>query len=392
MLYKAKLILTKKIIGIAILAISVLIFGCDNNTKTNTKTKSTSNKINVAVFKGDGVSPTCVIETFEALKIDSGISPQIITAAEITAGKLNDFEVIIFPGGSGSKELNNLGQIAATKVLDFVKAGNAAVGICAGGYLFSTTKDYPSLRLVSATEWDREHYDKGRALIEFELSTAGLEIFPELKNRKSFLQYYDGPVLMASDSGKSGVQKYIEHAKYVSDITVHPNYPSGITPGKSFILGEDYGNGRAMVIAGHPESTPGMRWMVPRMARWAANKELISYNSKWIKPELNNSEIFFKKELVKQEKEYFWQLSSNIVENKLIAMQKLYEMRSRPAVRWNLGMLRDNNAQVRTLAAHLLQETEYTAAIPDLQIAFNIETDTTARSSIKKAIYFLSKF
>ena len=367
----------------------VFVFVACNNTKPE---KNTSAKINVAVFNGSGVSANCVVETYEALKIDTGISPAIISAAEITIGNIDEFDVIIFPGGSGSKEFNNLGQIAAEKVRHFVESGKGAVGICAGGFLFSTTKDYPSLRLVSATEWDREHYDKGRALVEFELTGEGIKLFPELENKKAFLQYYDGPVFMPADSGRSGKLDYIEYAKYVSDIVIHENYPAGITPGKTFLLGEMVGNGRAMVISGHPESTPGMRWIVPRMARWAAGKEMMNYNPKWVRPHLNESKIFYTPDLVKKEKEMFWHLTSKDVEKKLMAMQRLYAMRSRPAVRWNLGMLRDSNSEVRTKAAFLIKETEYTAALPDLKSAFEIESDDVAKSAINDAIVFLSDF
>jgi phosphoribosylformylglycinamidine (FGAM) synthase-like amidotransferase family enzyme len=373
-----------------VLFASLLIFtGCKNRPKQE---PISSDKINVAVFNGNGASATCVTETYEALKIDTGIQPSFISAAEIVSGKIDELDVIIFPGGSGSKELVNLGQTAAGKVLNFVKSGKGAVGICAGGYLFSTTKDYPSLRLVSATEWDREHYDKGRALVEFKLTGEGLKLFPELKNKNTFLQYYDGPVFMPADSGKSGVLDYIEYAKYVSDIAIHKNYPAGITPGKTFLLGEKVGNGRAIVVAGHPEATPGMRWMVPRLARWAANKKTVSYKSKWVRPEINTAKIFFTTDMVKKEKEMFWKLTSNSAEDKIAAMQSLFEMRSRPAVRWNLGMLRDSDSKVKTKAALLLKETEYTAAIPDLKSALKTETDSQVKAAIKDAIGFLSDF
>jgi hypothetical protein len=197
---------------------------------------------------------------------------------------------------------------------------------------------------------------------------------------------------MPADSGRSGNVNYIEYAKYVSDIVIHNNYPAGITPGKSFLLGEKVGKGRAIIVAGHPEATPGMRWMVPRMARWAANKKIVSYNPKWVRPEINRTEIFFKPGLVKKEKEMFWRLTSNSAEDKINAMQSLFEMRSRPAVRWNLGMLRDSNPKVRTKAALLLKETEYTAAVPDLKSALEIETDSLAKAAIKDAISFLSDF
>ena len=384
---------TKYIITNFILFLSIVfgLLSCQNNMPIDQDAKS--GKLKVAVFAGNGASPTCVIETFEALRIDTGIFPSIIKSAGIISGKLKDIDVIIFPGGSGSKELTNLGERGKQKILDFVKVeGKAAVGICAGGFLFSTTKDYPSLQLVSATEWDRAHYNKGRALIQFSLTPQGLEIFPELKDQSCFLQYYDGPVFMPSDSGRSGTMDYIELAKYTTDIDVHENFPVGVTPGKSFFLNQQVGEGKVIVTAGHPEATPGMRWIVPRMARWAADKEMISYKQKWIRPELNDSAILFYPKLVKLEKKLFWQLLNDTVEYRLNAMQKLYELRSRPAVRWNKGMLRSNNAAVRGKAAELLMLTEYTDALPDLESALELETNTNTRKYIQDAIEFISEF
>ncbi len=383
---KAKNIITT---GFYFLFLTVFI-SCNNGSSEREKSETT--KINVAIFNGNGASAVCILETYESLKIDTGITAGFISAREISEGKLTNFDVVIFPGGSASKELNNLGQSGAEKVLDYVKSGHGVVGICAGGYLFSTTKGYPSLRLVSATEWDRAHYDKGRALVEFELTAEGENVFPELADKKCFLQYYDGPVLMAADSGKSNIQNYNEYGKFVTDIQIHKGYPAGITPGKTFLLSEKIEEGRAIVVAGHPESTPGMRWMVARLARWAAKEPLVSYNPKWVRPDIYSTEILFKPELVKKEKDYFWNLLSESPELKIAAMQNLWEMHSRPAVRWNMGLLRDTSAPVRAKAAVLLKQAEYSDALPDLKIAFEQETDAETKSVIKASIDFLSEY
>jgi glutamine amidotransferase-like uncharacterized protein len=376
-----------KINGLILIAVLGLLF-----QSCQTKTTPTELKIRVAVFNGLGASETCILETYEALKIDTGISSEYISSSDIALDKLKDIDVVIFPGGSASKELNNMGNTAIEKINSFVQGGGGIVGICAGGYLLSTTKNYPSLRLISATEWDRAHYDKGRALVEFELTKNALTLFPELENHKCFLQYFDGPVLMPSDSGLSGKYDYTEMARFVSDIKIHETYPSGITPQKTFLLAQEIGKGRAIVVAGHPEATPGMRWMVARMARWSANKNLINYNPKWIRPELNDSAIFFVKDLEKAEKDNFWKLFSENSNKKLAAMKYLQDIRSRPAVRWNLGLLRDKDPKVRAMAAFYLMQNEYTAAITDLNAAFETESDSSAKKSIQEAINYLTNF
>jgi hypothetical protein len=371
---------------LTIISLLILLLQCKSiKTEENTKLK-------VAIFNGLGASETCISETYEALKIDTGIITNYISASEINLGKIQQYDVVIFPGGSASNQLNNIGEQSAEKIKEFIKNGGGLVGICAGGYLLSTTKNYPSLEIVSATEWDRKHYDKGRALVEFKLTDLGLEVFPELLNKKCFLQYFDGPVFMPSDSGKSGLQSYKEFAIYISDIAIKPDYPIGITPGKTFLLGENIGKGKAMVIAGHPEATPGMRWMLPRMVRWTAGKELIKYHQKWINPQMYDSAIFYSTELIGYEKSNFWKLLSQKPQDKLEAMHELQKIKSRQGVRWNIGLLRDNSKEVRALAAELILKNEYSAAIKDIENALNIETDSLTKITLQKTFNYLKTF
>ena len=373
-----------------ILFLSVLLFLFISNSDIYAQTQATKDKLVVGVFSGNGASATCIVETLEALKIDTGIIPIAVSASDIQSNTLNDIDVLIFPGGSGSKELNNLGQSGADMVHKFVKErGKGIVGICAGGYLLSSTPGYPSLELSSAKNIDRAHYDRGRGLVEFQLNKEGYQVFPELENNSLFLQYYDGPILQPVDSLN---KKYTELGTYVTDIHPHKGYPSDITPGKSILLRELIGKGRLFIVTGHPEATPGMRWMVPRMARWAANSKLVGYDKKWIRPELNDSAILFTSDLGKYEKKQYWALFGDDIEKKIKAMNNLYKIRSRPAVRWNVGLLRDYNPKIRMKAANLLMETEYTAALPDLLIAHKIEKDLNTKEQMAKTIEFLSAF
>jgi len=365
-----------------------LIFAsaCNSDVKKHTETQSENKnvKIQVGVFDGNGAGAISVIETIEALRIDTGINAFAISAVDIQKGELKNIDVLIFPGGSGSKELNNLGQSGKEKVIDFVKnQGKGVVGICAGAYLLSSTAGYPSIAMASSVHIDRKHYNRGRGLVQFDLTGLGLKIFPELEGKEMFVQYYDGPVLSQSDSIETD---YNEVATFVTDI--HPDNfaPEDITPGRTFSLNENIGKGKLFIFAGHPESTPGMRWLIPRMVRWVSSSDLISYNQKWIRPEINSKAILFDRELRKEEKKLFWQLYSDNTEDVINAMNSLNAMRSRPAVRWNIGLLRHNSADVRKNAAKLIAETEYTYALKDLDQAFKLEQNSDTKKVMQNAI------
>jgi hypothetical protein len=122
------------------------------------------------------------------------------------------------------------------------------------------------------------------------------------------------------------------------------------------------------------------------MVRWVSSKDLVSYYEKWIRPEINNKPILFDRELRKEEKKLFWQLYSDNTEDVINAMNSLNTMRSRPAVRWNIGLLRHKNADVRRNAAKLIAETEYTYALKDLNQAFKNEQNSDTKKVMKNAI------
>jgi len=346
------------------------------------------NLLKVAVFNGNGASPVCVLETMEALKIDSGIYAREITAYDIMNGQLDDVDVLVFPGGSGSKEYNNLGQLAAEKVKTFAqKPGKGIIGICAGGYLLSTTPTYPSLQILGAPD-TREYYDRGRGLIAFHLNDKGKEIFYELKDRDSlYIQYYDGPIF-------AGAEKYGLNVLggIYSDIATHKGYPHGYTPGKPAFFTKKYGEGKIFVSVGHPEATAGMRWMVPRMARWIAGRKLITYSKDLIRPQLNNKEILFYKDTKKKESRLFWRLFDDDPSVVASAMDSLYALRSRPSIRWSIGLLRHKNPDIRLKAAQYILNTEYTAAIPDMESAYLHEKDKKYKTKLGKMLSKLKSF
>ncbi len=356
----------------------LFVVSCEQAPKDITRLGMHSDKamIKIAVFEGNGAGTVSVVETIEALRIDTGILAKAITASQIQNGELNYFDALIIPGGSGSKQLNNIGEQGQELIKEYVKSGKGIVGICAGAYMLSSTEGYPNMKIATSVHIDRAHYNRGRGLVEFVLVEEGLKIFPELENNSLLVQYYDGPVLVQGDS----LNKYNELGRFVTDI--HPdNYaPTGITPGRTFLLNQSYGEGKVFLMAGHPESTPGMRWLVPRMARWVTNNELIYYAPLWVRPELNDTAILFTKAQRKYEKELYWKLFGNNAEEIIDAMRILNELRSRPAVRYNMGLLRSENVEVRLMAAKLLLDTEYTAAIDDVRVALNKETNEEIKS------------
>jgi glutamine amidotransferase-like uncharacterized protein len=337
--------------------------------------QATSIKIKVGVFDKNGDSPWCIIDVIEALKIDPAIDCEIIRASQIVSDEIYEFDAIVFPGGSGRGETQSLGESGMEKVVQLVKEkGIAVIGICAGAYIMTETPDYPSLNLNGFEAIDIEHDNRGHGLSQFSLNEKGKEIFPELKDRKiSFCQYYEGPVLIPAKKTKG-----IELASMLSDIHTVEGSPANMTNNKPFIVVASVGKGKVASFVGHPECTPGMRWMLPRIVRWATNNEMIKYSECVVRPDFFKQEIIYTKEIQEMQSKYQDMLSGS-KEEKLMAIDKVIELACWSSKKWIPGMLRDKDSDVRVKASNAIVQIERTDAIPDLESAILNEKNSECK-------------
>jgi hypothetical protein len=278
----------------------------------------------------------------------------------------------------------NLGEQAIEIIQKCVKKdGKGVVGICAGGYLLSNTTNYPSMNLSGAKVIDRDHYNRGNGLVEFELTKQGEDIFPELiEIEHLFIEYYEGPILAPAENPEN---TYSVLANFVSDVHQKGNAKSGITPGKPYFINTKIGKGKLFVSVGHPESTPGMRWMVPRMVRWVSGKQMISYEGNVIRPNLFSKEVLHNSETDKEIDKLFYQLFDDNNNVQIEAINKLENLRAWSGKKWIPGLLRDNSPKVRERAAKYLADNEITYELPELKSAILAEKN-------KKTIEKLSEY
>jgi len=368
--------LTSRFILFALMSLSIL-----SSCKKVEKQNHSNETIRVGVFDKNGDSPWCITDALEALKIDPNIETEVVRASQIISGELDAFDAIVFPGGSGRGETQSLGEKGMEKLIDMVKTeGKAVVGICAGAYIMTETPDYPSLNLNGCEAIDIEHDHRGHGLAKFSLTKEGKKIFPELKNRKiSFCQYYEGPVLMPAKSGA----KFTEMATMLSDVHTVEGTPANMTNNRPFVVAAEVGKGRVASFVGHPECTPGMRWMLPRMVRWTCNKELISYPENVVRPDFFKNEIIYTKDINDLQTKYHNQLSGSRAE-KIEGVEKVIDLACWSSKKWIPGLLRDKDAMVRVKASWALIQLERTDAIPDLEAAVMTETDANVKIELEK--------
>lgn len=358
-----------------------LLAACQTNS-----IESNDNTIHVGVFDKNGDSPDCITDAVEACRIDSGISVRVISAADIMGGAADDIDVFLFPGGSGRSETGSLGLLGQQKIIDLVKGGKGVVGICAGAYILSETPNYPSLALSGAEAIDIEHDHRGHGLVKFSLTEAGKKIFPELSDSAIYYSlYYEGPVLVPATNSK---YKYSELATMQSDVHTVAGTPANMTNNRPFVIVTDVEKGKSVSVVGHPEATQGMRWMIPRLVRLVAGKELISYSANVMRPAIHTKEILFTDSLLAKQDEAFGMLIKS-KEEKLAALQAIVDMRAWSAKKYIPQMVRDSSFEVRLLAAKLTVELERTDAIPDLKAAVTTEANPAQKQQLQEQLRLL---
>ena len=222
--------------------------------------------IKVAVFEGDGVGKSCT-NLLTVLDNSSKIQFEVsrVTTADILAGKLDAFDVLIHPGGSGSKQGNDLGEDGRQQVRQFVSQGGGFLGVCAGAYL--ATNDYTwSLNLIDAKVVDRKHWARGTGTVQLELSPSGQDLF-KAKSSELEIFYGQGPLLARREWDDPKTPDYESLAIYGSEIAKN-GAPNGIMKGTSAAVRCDYGKGRVFCFSAHPELTEGLHYLIPTVVQW----------------------------------------------------------------------------------------------------------------------------
>ena len=340
------------------------------------------NKVRVGVFQGNGGAQTCIWETIASIQLDPDMTVRTITTGNIANGVLRDLDVIIIPGGEGATQYMNLGVENMERIRNFIRSGKGAVGICAGAYLFTDTPGYACMHINGGKAIDIEHDNRGHGISAFSLTAEGKKLFPELAKRdKSYVMYYEGPVLVKSDSIPL---PYTTMAIMETDVHEEGNAPANMTNNRPFFIANEYGKGRVFSSISHPEATPGMMWMIPRMVRWTLRMPVVAYSKRVVNPDLYNREILMTKDDLRKERGYYRTFLYGLPNEKIAALDWLQACRSWDAKRWVQGLLFDNSPAVRERAARFIAETDYLPFLSDLEAACRVERDEQTKQSMMR--------
>ena len=206
-----------------------------------------------------------------ALEKDLGQMDNVVVrrigVPEITAGALDQFDVIIMPGGSASKQAKALGTDGCRAIVNFVKDGGGYAGFCAGAYLASNNYDW-SLKIIDARVIDRKHWKRGTGEVKIELTTEGRRLLSDEQGLID-IRYANGPLLAPDEDPNIPDFRVLAHFR--TEINKN-DAPEGVMKDTPAIIVGQFGKGRVFCSSPHPEYTDGLEPLIHKAARWAAGR------------------------------------------------------------------------------------------------------------------------
>ena len=186
----------------------------------------------------------------DRLALSSAFEVTPVTGADIAAGALKDFQMLLQPGGWSPTQYRQLGTNGCAAIDRFIRDGGSYYGICAGAFLASQTVKSPRANLIPWKDVDETTY-RGWGPIRCQTTAEGLKYLGN-SNTNRYVIYWGGPVF---DPGTpiegADVKPWVNYWGY--NLCTSSPYPVQPMTGRAAILGGTLGKGKVFISGTHPE-------------------------------------------------------------------------------------------------------------------------------------------
>jgi putative intracellular protease/amidase len=182
-----------------------------------------------------------------------------LKGADIAAGGLRGYDLVMFTGGSGSAEAAGLGEKGREEVRDFVRNGGGYVGICAGAYLACSGFEWGVGILNAKTVSSKWRRGQGEVKVEG-------EAFGEKLTDRG-VRYANGPIIKADV--RKDLPAFETLVSFRTELAENDT-PVGVMVNAPAMVRSSYGLGRVFTSSPHPEQTAGLEDLVVQAVRWTA--------------------------------------------------------------------------------------------------------------------------
>ncbi|AHF92654.1 Biotin-protein ligase [Opitutaceae bacterium TAV5] len=227
-----------------------------------------SRSLRVGVFRRDDRDAGSTLN-YEAFASRANRLPGVtltpLSPRDYARADLSRFDVLVFPGGNSGAQGRSIGEKGRAAIRRYVDNGGGYLGICAGAYLATT--GYPwSLGILNARTVSPHNWARGEGRVDVQLSESGRSLLGDYPQAIS-ITYANGPIL--EPLNRADLPGYTVDAWYRSEIAENGT-PHNVMINSPAFVRATYGRGRIVAISPHPELTPGLENVVPRVLLWLA--------------------------------------------------------------------------------------------------------------------------
>jgi glutamine amidotransferase-like uncharacterized protein len=231
-------------------------------------------EIKVAVYCHDEYTSNIRTIT-NILTVERGFQSSLITAKEIQNGNLSNFDVVLFPGGSGTATKELLGDNGIKNVEKFVKSAGGYVGICGGAYLASGGYGLEFVNVRASLEDVIENgksvsmADRGMGLVGIKMNRIGSGLFNEVPKHSQVL-FTGGPIFTSLIKQRCGA---LILASYESELCQYECQKGSMTNSPA-IIANRVGNGLCVLISPHPEESESLTSIISDAVKMVSRRPL----------------------------------------------------------------------------------------------------------------------
>ena len=207
-----------------------------------------TSQIKVALYLDEGCRGGGVIHLAQLLRSSPDVACDFIDAADVQAGRLCGYDVLVMPGGSGYDRYTQLGEDGFEKIRKYIRGGGSYYGVCAG--IAMALNDPKRLRLIPYTREKNPLRGGFSAAVKF---NARAEDILGVKEGIRYFRYHDGPIPVKGDPVPDS--EYEVLATFESHVMQNGK---SVTPmyGMPAVIYGRYGKGKVLVSVMHPEYYP----------------------------------------------------------------------------------------------------------------------------------------
>ena len=205
-------------------------------------------EIKVALYLDAGCKGGGVIHLAQLLRSSPDVMCDFLDAADVQAGKLGGYDVLVMPGGSGYDRYSQLREEGFEKIRKYIREGGSYCGICAG--IAMALNDPKRLRLIPYTREKNPLRGGFSAAVMFNARAEALFGIPA---GTRYFRYHDGPIPAKGDPVPDS--EYEVLATFESHVM---QKGKSVTPmyGMPAVIYGRYGKGKVLVSVMHPEYFP----------------------------------------------------------------------------------------------------------------------------------------